>query len=117
MGKGSAGRLRLIERNRVLLALKLFPWSLLLLNPFYFAMRLAAGALMAGRNAGDTAHFPGLSGKLAMARAILAGDLDAIRLAPRILRKRAGIGRIRKLPPREVRRLILSHRLSLREVA
>ena len=33
MGKGSASRLALIERNRVLLAAKLFPWSLLWRNP------------------------------------------------------------------------------------
>ena len=53
-------RLQLIERNRVLLAVKLFPWSLLWLNPFYFAARLAAGAaLLAHGQPGDTAHFPG----------------------------------------------------------
>jgi GT2 family glycosyltransferase len=117
MGKGSVERLALIERNRVLLALKLFPWSLLWLNPIYFAMRLAAGAAIAGRGAGDTAHFPGLAGKFAMARAIVRGDLAALRLAPRILRKRAAIDRIRKLSPAAVRRLILANRLSLREVA
>lgn len=117
LGKGSAARLELIERNRVLLALKLFPWSLLWLNPVYFAMRLVAGAAMAGRGAGDTAHFPGLSGKWAMARAIVRGDLAALRLAPRMLRKRAEIDRLRKLSPAEVRRLLLSHRLSLREIA
>jgi GT2 family glycosyltransferase len=117
LGKGSAGRLALIERNRVLLALKLFPWSLLWLNPLYFALRLAAGATMAGRGAGDTAHFPGLGGKLRMAGALLRGDLQALRLAPRMLRKRAEIDRLRKLSPREVRRLILRHRLPLAEVA
>lgn len=117
LGKGSAWRLELIERNRVLLALKLFPWSLLWLNPVYFAMRLAAGAAMAGRGAGDTAHFPGIAGKWAMACAIVRGDLAALRMAPRMLRKRAGIDRLRKLSPAEVRRLILSNRLSLREVA
>ena len=43
LGKDSAWRLELIERNRLLLAFKLFPWSLLWLNPFYFAARVAAG--------------------------------------------------------------------------
>ena len=47
LGKDSGWRLELIERNRVLLAVKLFPWSLLWLNPFYFAVRLAAGAMLA----------------------------------------------------------------------
>lgn len=117
MGKGSRQRLELIERNRVLLALKLFPGSLLWLNPVFFAARLAAGVAMAGRGAGDTAHFQGWRGKLSMALGLIRGDVAALRLAPRILRKRAAVDRIRRLSPAEVRRLILSHRLSLRDVA
>jgi GT2 family glycosyltransferase len=115
MGKGSPDRLRLIERNRVLLALKLFPWSLLWLNPVFFAVRVAASAAMAGRNAGDTAHFRGVRGKLAMAWALIRGDVAALGLAPRMLRKRRSI--VRALSPAQVRRLLLSHRLGLREVA
>ena len=46
-----------------------------------------------------------------------AGDFAALRLIPRMLGKRAQIDRIRKLTPREVRRLLLAHRLSLTEVA
>ena len=52
-----------------------------------------------------------------MARALVRGDLRALRLAPRMLRKRSEMRRIRRLSPREVRRLILANRLSLREVA
>jgi GT2 family glycosyltransferase len=117
LGKDSAWRLSLIERNRLLLALKLFPASLLWLNPFYFMVRIAAGLLAAQRGSGDTAHFPGLRGQVAIARALIRGDLSALRVAPRILRKRAAIGRIRKLSAREVRQLIFAHRLGLREVA
>lgn len=117
LGKDSAWRLELIERNRVLLALKLFPASLLCLNPFYFAMRLAAGAVLAGRGAGDTAHFPGIRGKLAIVGALVRGDWAALRMTRRMLRKRAEIRRLRKLSPAEVRRLIFRYRLSWREVA
>ena len=117
LGKGSAARLELIERNRLLLALKLFPWSLLWLNPVFFALRMAAGITMAGRGAGDTVHFPGVGGKWSMARALVRGDLQALRLAHRMLRKRAQVDSMRKLSPPEVRRLILAHRLPLREVA
>ena len=117
MGKGSAERLALIERNRVLLVLKLFPWSLLWLNPFYFALRLAAGAAMAAGGAGDTVHFPGVAGKLAMAGALVRGDLAALRMAPRMLRKREEMRRMQKLTPGEARRLILENRLGWREVA
>jgi GT2 family glycosyltransferase len=117
LGKDSSRRLELIERNRVLLALKLFPWSLLWLNPVYFAARLIAGAAAAGRGTGDTVHFPGLAGKWRMARALLRGDLEALRMAPRMLRKRAAIRRIRRLDAAAVRRLILANRLSLKDVA
>jgi len=117
LGRDSERRLALIERNRLLLALKLFPWSLLWLNPFYFAARLGAGLAAARHGAGDTAHFPGFRGKAKMALALLRGDLEALRLAPRILRKRSQMGRLRRLSPGDVRRLILGHRLSLRDVA
>ena len=117
MGKGSGRRLALIERNRVLLALKLFPWSLLALNPLFFAARLLAGVAAVGRGANDTAHFPGLGGKLRMLGGLVRGDLAALRLAPRMLRKRGAIARMRRLTPGETRRLILAHRLSLKDVA
>ena len=117
LGKDSLGRLELIERNRLLLAVKLFPVSLLCMNPLFFWARLAAGAVAAARNAGDTAHFPGLVGKITMARALFRGHLRALRLAPCMWRKRAALERIRKLSPREVRRLLLRNRLRLRDVA
>jgi GT2 family glycosyltransferase len=113
LGKGSTRRLELIERNRLLLAIKLFPWSLLLLNPAFFAARLAAGALAACRGAGDTAHFPGLAGKWRMVRGLVAGQLQALRAAPLMLRKRAQMRPIRRLTPAEVRRLIWTNRLRL----
>jgi GT2 family glycosyltransferase len=117
LGKDSAWRLVLIERNRVLLAAKLFPWSLLWLNPFFYAVRLAAGVALARRGAGDTRNFPGWAGKIAMAGALVRGDLEAVRMLPRMLRKRRDIERLRKLTPREVRRLLLAYRLPLRGVA
>ncbi len=117
LGKDSVRRLELIERNRLLLALKLFPWSLLLLNPLFFTARLAVGALAACRGAGDTAYFPGLAGKWRLLRGLVAGQLQALRLAPRMLHKRAALRRIRRLTPAQVRRLIWNNRLRLKEVA
>lgn len=117
LGKNSAWRLQLIERNRVLLAVKLFPWSLLWLNPLFFALRVMAGALAAQRGQGDTVHFPGLAGKWQMGWALLRGDWAALKMAPLMLRKRAAVDSIRKLSPREVRRLLLANRLGWREVA
>ena len=72
---------------------------------------------MARRGEGDTAHFPGAGGKWRIVCALAAGDWQALRLLPRMLRKRAELERIRRLAPAEVRRLLLAHRLTLKEVA
>lgn len=116
LGVRSSRRVELIERNRVLLAAKLFPWSLLWLNGGYYAMRLAAGLWAALAGEGEVGQFPGIGGKVRAAVALLKGDLEALALLPRILAKRRGIERIRKLTPSEVRRLILDHRIPLREL-
>lgn len=117
LGVGSTFRVRLIERNRVLLAAKLFPWSLLWLNVPYYLTRLAAGAAAAAAGTGETNRFPGWKGKLRLAGALVRGDLEALLLLPRMLRKRGQIRRIRKLSPAEVRELILSNRISLNQLS
>jgi GT2 family glycosyltransferase len=116
LGVRSARRLELIERNRVLLAVKLFPWSLLWLNGVYYLMRLAAGLWAALRNRGEVGKYPGVRGKLGAALALVKGDLEALTLVPRMLGKRHSLNRIRKLSPREVRRLILDHRIPLKQL-
>jgi GT2 family glycosyltransferase len=116
LGVRSSQRLVLIERNRALLAAKLFPWSLLWLNPVYYALRLGAGLFAAAAGEGEVGQFPGVRGKLRAALALLQGDFQALALIPRMLAKRRRIERIRKLSPREVRRLILDNRISLREL-
>jgi len=116
LGLRSSRRLELIERNRVLLAVKLFPWSLLWLNGFYYAMRLGAGAWAALTGQGEVGKFPGVRGKLQAALAMLKGDLAALPLIPRMLAKRRGIERFRKLSPDEVKKLILEHRIPLKQL-
>src|SRR5262249_4142917 len=104
-------------RNRVLLAIKLFPYSLLLLNPIYYTGRLVAGAVAATRNKGEVAAFHGLKGKLRILFALIRGDLQALMLAPRMLRKRRALRVINRLSAREIRRLILRNRIPLRELS
>jgi len=116
LGLNSGRRLELIERNRVLLAAKLFPWSLLWLNPLYYLARILSGMWQAMRGRGETALYPGATGKLTIAAALIRGDIQALLLLPRMLRKRREIRRIRKLSPRQVRELILGNALSLREL-
>ena len=116
LGARSGRRLELIERNRVLLAAKLFPWSLLWLNGAYYLARLAAGLWAAMRGRGEVGQYPGVRGKLRAALALLKGDLAALTLLPRMLNKRRGVNRIRKLSPREVRKLIRQYRIPLKQL-
>ena len=116
LGVRSERRVELIERNRVLLAAKLFPWSLLWLNGAYYLIRLLAGLRAAATRKGEVGRYPGLIGKIRVALALLKGDLAALTLLPKMLAKRREIKRIRKLSPREVRALILKHRIPLKEL-
>ena len=75
LGLRSSRRLELIERNRVLLAAKLFPWSLLWMNGIYYILRLAAGFWAALRGRGEVGRYPGFSGKFGAALALARGDL------------------------------------------
>ena len=111
---GSTRRVFLIERNRVLLAAKLFPWSLLLLNGYYFALRLAGGLVAAAGGRGEMARFPGAWNKLRLIGTILHADWAAARLLPRTLRKRREVRQVAKLTPAEIRRLILDNRIPVR---
>ncbi|MDX2149923.1 MAG: glycosyltransferase family 2 protein [Bryobacteraceae bacterium] len=117
LGVASLRRLELIERNRVLLAAKLFPWSLLCLNPVFYLARLAAGAWAALRGRGEVRRYRSTTGLLPTALAMIRGDLQALWMLPKILRKRRDVKRWRKLTPRQTRQLILSHRISLRELS
>lgn len=113
---GSTYRLYMIERNRVLLALKLFPWRLLVWNIPYYLLRLSAGIRAAAAGRGEIQRYPGVTGKLRAAAAMLKGDLAALLMAPRILQKRRDVGRIARLKPAEICALIQRYRIPLREL-
>lgn len=117
LGVASPRRLALIERNRVLLAVKHFPPGLLLLNPLFFAARVAAGAWAALRGRGEAGRIPGAAGKLRAFAALLRGDLEALAMLPRTLRKRRALRPLRRLSDAEIRRLLLEHRIRLRDLS
>jgi GT2 family glycosyltransferase len=117
LGLDSARRITLIERNRVLLAVKLFPWNLLWLNGAYFLARIGAGLMAALRNQGEIRRYSGTMGKLSAAMALLRGTLSAIPLIPSMLRKRRAFRPKHRLTPRQIRNLLLRHRISLREIS
>lgn len=117
LGLSSARRLTLIERNRVLLAVKLFPWNLLWLNGAYYAIRIAGGIWAAARNRGEVRRYSGIKGKMSAAMALLRGTASALPLIPKMLRKRRAFRLKRRLNPGQIRRLLMRHRIPLREIS
>jgi GT2 family glycosyltransferase len=117
LGLDSARRITLIERNRVLLAVKLFPWNLIWLNGAYYMARIGAGLWAALRNQGELRRYSGTRGKLSAAMALAWGTITAIPLIPSMLRKRRAFRSKRRLTSRQIRSLLLRHRISLREIS
>jgi GT2 family glycosyltransferase len=117
LGLRSTQRIVLIERNRVLLAAKLFPLSLLALNPLFYAARLAAGAWAALLGRGEIGRYSGWREKIAVVTAMLRGDAQALAMLPRMLAKRSRIRRIRKLGTLALLRLLWRYRITLRELS
>ena len=117
LGLGSARRLTLIERNRVLLAVKLFPWSLLWANGAFLLARIGAGMWAAVRSRGEMRHYPGMGGKFTAALALLRGTAQAIPRIPATLGKRRALRAKRRLTSRQIRRLLMANRIGLRELS
>jgi GT2 family glycosyltransferase len=117
LGLGSARRLTLIERNRVLLAVKLFPGSLLWANGAFLLARIGAGMWAAVRNRGEIRHYPGMAGKFTAGIALLRGMAEAAPRIPAMLRKRRALLQKRRLTPRQIRKLLLANRIGLQELS
>ncbi len=117
LGKLSSKRLRLIERNRLLLAVAHFPVALLLQNPFWFAARLLGGLLAGARGRGEAGKFSGPGEKVRLAAALLTGLAEGIAAIPSTWRKRRAFDPKRRLSASELRALLDRYRISLRELS
>jgi len=117
LGLLSSRRLELIERNRILLAVRHFPFSLLSFNGVYWMARLIAGAWAGLRGKGEVARFEGSAGRARLTIALLKGTMQGIAMIPETLRKRRATRQIRKLTPQQVRELLLRYRISLKELS
>ena len=117
LGLQSTRRLQLIERNRILLATKLFPWRLLWLNGILVLARVIAGAVAAAKGKGEAGKFPGLKGKLRLAWGLMLGMMSSLPLIPKMLWKRWQFRKLRQLNGSEVTRLLWKFRISLKELS
>jgi GT2 family glycosyltransferase len=106
-----------VERNRVLVLLKLLPLRLVALSPFYTAARLALQAWGALNGRGAAARLAAERSMFHLVAVTLRAWADALRLAPAMLRERRRLRTRRALTSREFLRLLDDFRLKATEAA
>jgi GT2 family glycosyltransferase len=110
LGRYSAERLVLVERNRMWLAAKLFPWTLLWLNPWYATLRWAGNAWAALSGRGEAGQVPAAT----LVWCALRACGEALVGLPRMLRKRQEVRR--EISDREFIRLLERFRIPLAQL-
>jgi GT2 family glycosyltransferase len=116
-GRALAKKIFWVERNHYYVAIKNYPWFLLLLLPLTSLRRLAAQLFMTlhGRASGKV-----LRGDLSVAgalRAFAGAYLSLLVRLPRMFRKRRSIRATRKLSARQCYRLIRAYQVNVSDMA
>jgi GT2 family glycosyltransferase len=117
-GAASAMKAGFVERNRLWVAIKNFPLSLLLLVPAASLARYVFQANAVRTNRGTAAAYVRTGHSIGSALAVIArAHWDTLFQLPALLRKRAACARLRKLRPGEFRRLLRTHSISPKDLA
>ena len=116
-GRFSPEKIYLVERNRVWLAVKTFPWPLLLANPFFTAYRWAWNLAAFSIGRGAAGNFRRERTARALTGAVLRAFLDGLGGFPKMLAKRKEIRRTRVLSDRDFVRLLWRFRITARTLA
>jgi GT2 family glycosyltransferase len=107
-----------VERNRILLLLKYFPALGILKGSLLSAWRYLLQVRAArGRDAGALARYLESYSLWDGLKVLARAHLSALALAPRMLRRRRSLSRIRRLDARGFRELFRKHGISVREMA
>jgi GT2 family glycosyltransferase len=109
-------KIRLVERNRVLLAVKNFsPW-LLVQSPFWTFWRFAWNAYAAVRSKGSGGRYVAANGWRQVIANLLWSYLSAVKLLPEALRSRRHIQRTKRISNREFMDLLRRFQIDVREL-
>jgi GT2 family glycosyltransferase len=115
-GAYSPLKVMLVERNRLLLAVKSFPLPLLLGNPFWTMKRLAWNAYGVLRRKGSAARFVETNGWTQTMVNLVWSYFSALKLMPQALRRRRVIQRTRRLSHDETVGLLRRFQIDVREL-
>jgi GT2 family glycosyltransferase len=115
-GAYSPLKIMLVERNRILLAVKSFPLLLLVSNPYWLARRFAWHAYAALKSRGSAGQFVAAQG---WGRSLLIlgwAYLSAAGMLPSAIRKRWKIQRAKRLTKKELMDLLRRFKIDLRQL-
>lgn len=115
-GPYSPRKIMLVERNRLLLAIKNFPPALLLSNPVWSARRFAWHAYAGLKRQGAAGRFVDAQGWVRLPFILLWAYASAARILPGALKKRLEIQRTKRLSNKEVLALLRRFQIDLRQL-
>ena len=107
----------LVERNRVWILLKNFPFREIVLSPFWTGYRYSLHLLGALSDRGASGRFAGQFSLWCLFLTVLKAEAAAIGGIPRVLRERRKILLVRKISPFEFRKLVRRFGMGAREAA
>jgi GT2 family glycosyltransferase len=116
-GRVSSFKAFLVERNRIWVALKNFPLSLIIYGQLYTLWRYVFQAYGALRGKGAAGRFTSNFSKAELVKILLKAYLSAARKFPLMLKKRKMVQKKKRITNREVYRLIKQYGISAREIA
>ncbi|NVN98374.1 MAG: glycosyltransferase family 2 protein [Geobacteraceae bacterium] len=115
-GAFSPFKLYLVERNHYWVAVKNFPFPMLLLVPFYSFVRYLVQLKVVLNGEGSGGEFAASDSKLPIVRAIVKGTWDALLGLPLMILKRRGIMKNARISSKEMQALMKKYRMSFYEL-
>jgi GT2 family glycosyltransferase len=116
LGEYAPEKIFLVERNRIWLALKLFPWRQLVQAPLYSAVRCCYSFRSLVTRQGDVGRAARQGLVWRTLGAVLRAEFAATLRSPRMLGKRREVNRRRQISAREFGLLLRRHQISAREL-
>jgi GT2 family glycosyltransferase len=113
-GEFSPMKAFLIERNRIWVAVKTFPISLLLLSPFFTALRLGYHAYGSLFMVGSSGQYAAECSRARLALMMLKAYWSGLKHFPQMWRSRRKIRQFARMTNRDFAALIRKHRITLR---
>jgi GT2 family glycosyltransferase len=107
----------LVERNRIWVAIKSFPVSLLIFGQFYTFWRYVLQAYGAFTSKGAAGRFTSDFSKTELVKILIRVYLSIWKSLPLMIRKRRAIQRKKRISNKEVCRLIRQYGISAKEIA